>query len=126
MTRAQKIEALRSAVRRATTMFLEAAPERGHGSVALSDRASSDMILSYRRVDREYGIYVEREGTKLLCIPLDSAPDAQLIAGAMRLQALYDVVWENSTEDERSIETAIDSALSFVEEFEGRTARKEA
>jgi len=74
----------------------------------------------------EQTIYVEREGTKLLCIPLDSAPDAQLIAGAMRLQALYDVVWENSTEDERSIETAIDSALSFVEEFEGRTARKEA
>ena len=100
MDRPQQIEALRGAVRRATATFLERAPEGGHGEVVLDEE--SGQKLSYRRIDREYGIYVEGKG---IPVPLDKAPTRWLIAQSL-------------ASDAKEIELGIDSALSFVEQFD--------
>lgn len=113
MDRPQQIEALRGAVRRATATFLERAPEGGHGEVVLDEE--SGQKLSYRRIDREYGIYVEGKG---IPVPLDKAPTRWLIAGSKRIGDLFTAVAQSLASDAKEIKLGIDSALSFVEQFD--------
>lgn len=110
MSKGDKIELLRAAARRATAVFLDKAPERGHGAVEIDE----DVLLSYRRVDREYGLYVCRAGASP--VALDKAPDALLIKGATRIEELFSLVWENDSADEKLIEAAIDDCLSFCDQ----------
>lgn len=107
-----RMEALRGAARRATLTFLDKAPVRGHGRVPLEDGAH----LSYRRVEREYGLYVEyANGT---VVALDKAKDQSLIDGCMQLRALYKVVCDNAEQDALRAEEALSEALSFTESFD--------
>lgn len=111
-----QIEGLREAARRATVTFLETAPPRGHGLVPLEDMG----VLSYRRVDREYGLFVDIEmsdfrGRAKNPIALDKAPHRWLIAGCAKLAELMEVVRENARKDAEAIEMSIGAATAFAE-----------
>lgn len=107
-----RIDALRSAARRATQTFLDKAPPRSHGRVLVSE----GVYLSYRRVERAYGVFVEyANGT---VVALDKTKDKSLIDGCLRLNDLYKVVCQNAKEDAARAEQALDEALAFTESFE--------
>ncbi len=118
MDRAQQIEALREAVRRATVTFLERAPEGGHGEVVLDEGSGQKLV--YRRVDREYGIYVETRPIvgKPALVALDKAPTRWLISGSKRIGDLFTAVMENHAGDVKKISEGVVAATSFVEQFE--------
>jgi precorrin-6B methylase 2 len=110
--KSDKIGQLRAAAKRATEVFLAKAPERGHGAVEIEE----DVALVYRRVDREYGVFVWHVAGGGSPVALDKAPDALLIKASGKIEELFSQVWENDQEDEKLIESAIDDLLSFCEQ----------
>ena len=77
MSKAERIQTLRDAALRATEVFLEIAPERSHGAVALEEHGSAEptMELVYRRFNREYGLFVQAIlGDGKDAVALDRAP----------------------------------------------------
>jgi hypothetical protein len=111
-SKSDKIGQLRAAAKRATEVFIAKAPERGHGAVEIDE----DVALVYRRVDREYGLFVWHTTSGATPVALDKAPDALLIKGASKIEELFSLVWENDQEDEMRIESAIDDLLAFCEQ----------
>lgn len=109
-----RMEALRSAAREATAVFLEHAPPRGHGRVPLSE----GVYLAYRRVEREYGVFIEQPGGMVTA--LDKAIDRHLIDGCLSIQALFDEVQTNAKRDAERRESALEEVSDFIGELDRR------
>lgn len=111
-SRMEKVERLRSAVRTATAAFIDHAPSSGaHGEVDLG----GDLYLVYRRVDREYGVYIQGHGGRSPDpVALDKATERLLVLGASKLGELFDEVRENVHRDAESFDRALASCEEFV------------